>query len=131
MPYELSFRKKVAPADPDQYFNECCVGGDVVSARLLPQIEERYTHVRADQEDWGWFVWFRSENIALAVDICCDDPEAGDFRVHLTSRRRRRLLPAVIEDTPELEDVRALVVSSLEGWVEGPVRVARLDSDYM
>ncbi len=38
VPYELSFTKRVAIADREQYINECCVGGDAVVARLLPLV---------------------------------------------------------------------------------------------
>ncbi|MCL5278989.1 MAG: hypothetical protein M1376_03670 [Planctomycetes bacterium] len=56
MPYEISFLKKVEPTDPDPYINDCCIGGDVVSARLLPLVREQYEAVQAEQEDWGWFI---------------------------------------------------------------------------
>ena len=59
MPYELSFTKRVPIVDREQYINECCIGGDVVVNRLLPSVRSRYTDVQTNQEDWGWFIWFR------------------------------------------------------------------------
>ena len=59
MPYEVSFTKRVPIADREQYFNECCVGGDIVVDVLLPSVRARYEQVQTHQEDWGWFIWFR------------------------------------------------------------------------
>ena len=41
MPYELVFTKQLSVANPGRYINDCCVGGDVVSAALLPALEAR------------------------------------------------------------------------------------------
>ena len=130
MPYELSFEKPLEIGDRDPYFNECCVGGDVVSAQLLPTIRAQYEKVRADQEDWGWFIWFRRGPVQLAVDIFCDEPERGEFRMHVTSRIRRFLLPDPVRDTPELEALKDSVVALLADWIGTPPRVVRLDADF-
>jgi hypothetical protein len=53
MPYELSFTKQIEVANPGLYINDCCVGGDVVSAALLPALEARYGQVDTGEEDWG------------------------------------------------------------------------------
>lgn len=42
MPYELSFTKQLDVTNPARYINECCVGGDLVLAALLPALEARY-----------------------------------------------------------------------------------------
>src|ERR1035437_9801988 len=46
----------------------------------------------------------------LAIDICCDDIPDRKFRILLTSRRKRFLLPPAVSDTPELEQLRDVVV---------------------
>ncbi len=116
MPYEVKFTKRVEVDDPEEYINDCCWGGDVVSQRLLPAIKKSYRDVQADQEDWGWFIWFRHGDLRLAVDIFCDDPETGEFRAHL-SARRERFLRSDLEDRIELDRLRDLVVSQLAEWV--------------
>ena len=127
MPYEVSFTKRVPIADRDQYINECCLGGDVVVNRLLPAVRSRYADVQTNQEDWGWFIWFRRGGVKLAVDVVTDDAEAGAFRIRLTSRTKRLLLFDTVIDTPELDEVRRLVQAELEPWVDGLVTVIRLD----
>ena len=127
MPYELSFTARVPAKPREQYINDCCVGGDAVIDRLLPVIRERYTGIDAGEEDWGWFIWFQAGRVKLAVDVFTDDPEAGEFRVHLTSRRKRRFFGQAIADTPELEDLRELVVRVLERGFGTPVHVERVD----
>lgn len=66
MPYELSLRKRVSIADREQYFNECCIGGDLVTDQLMPMVQQHYTDVQTNQEDWGWFIWFRKGDVRLA-----------------------------------------------------------------
>jgi hypothetical protein len=129
MPFELSFVKRLPALERDRYINECCVGGDLVVDRLLPGVRERYTDVQTEQEDWGWFIWFRQQGVRLAIDVFTDDPDEGAFRVHLTSRVRRLFSDRVV-DTPELEELRAWVTSMLDGWADGPVRVSPLDERY-
>ncbi len=130
MPYEISFVKAVTPEDPSDYFNECCYGGDVVSDRLRPAIQRRYTDIQANQEDWGWFLWFRDGDAHLAVDIFCDDPKTGAFRIHLTSSKRRWFTSKVV-DLPQLEELKQLVASELAAWTGEPVRTERLDENRM
>lgn len=129
MPYEVSFTRKVPIRDRKQYLNECCVGGDAVIDLLLPVVREKYADIQTEQEDWGWFIWFRKGQVKLAIDVFTDDPETGAFRIHLTSRARRLLRLESVVDTPELEELRALVAETLTPWAEGPVVVERLDSD--
>ena len=129
MPYEVSFTKRVPIQDRDDYINECCVGGDAVRDRLLPALQGRYGEVDTNQEDWGWFVWFRKGHVSLAVDIFTDDPDEGAFRIHLTSRTKRLLLFDQIVDTPELEELRALVVAELTAWVGRAVQIAPISAD--
>jgi hypothetical protein len=130
MPYEVSFTKRVAVGDREQYINECCIGGDVVVNHFLPSVRLRYTDVQTDQEDWGWFIRFRKDGVRLAIDVFTDDPDAGSFRVHLTSRTKRWLLLETVVDTSKLEELRALVASELAGWVGGAVKFTRLDRNY-
>lgn len=130
MPYELSFSKPVAVSDESQYINECCYGGDVISDVLLPAVRGRFEDIQANQEDWGWFIWFRRGPIRLAIDIVCDDPKAGAFRIHLTSRTRRWLMFDSVADLPELEEVKGLVESRIEEWTGSRCRVTRLDKEH-
>jgi hypothetical protein len=51
------------------------------------------------------------------------------FRVRLTSRTKRLLFLDGVVDTPELEDLRALVASELASWVGGAVKVDRFVED--
>jgi len=129
MPYEVTFRKRVEVVDREQYINECCVGGDIIVNQLLPSVRARYADIQTEQEDWGWFIWFREGNVRLAIDVFTDDPDAGAFRIHLTSRTRRWALFDRVVDTPELDALRALVSSELAAWVGGPVKIARVDRD--
>ena len=130
MPYEISFTKRVPIVDRDQYINDCCIGGDVVVDHLLPSVRARYTHVQANQEDWGWFIWFRKGNVRLAIDVFTDDPAEGIFRVHLTSRKKLFLLVSHVCDTSELEELRADVTSQLTNWGAAAITTTRLDRSY-
>lgn len=85
MPYEVTFPKSLTVADPELYWNSVCWGGDVVMERLLPAISARYRIDMANQEDWGWFIWFREGPVSLAIDIFRVNPEQGAFRLHLGS----------------------------------------------
>ena len=130
MPYELSFTKRLQIPDREHYINECCVGGDLVVNRLLAPVEARYEDIQTEQEDWGWFIWFREGSTRLAIDVFTDDPESGQFRIHLTSRLKRMLVGDKIVDTPELEDLRRLVLSELSGWVDGTITIGSVDEKY-
>jgi len=129
MPYEVSFTKRVPIQDREDYINDCCVGGDAVRDRLLPAVQARYGDVDTNQEDWGWFIWFRTGHVSLAIDIFTDDAEKGDFRIHLTSRTKRLLVFDDAVDTPELEDLRRLVVADLSDWVGHDVQSALVSVD--
>jgi hypothetical protein len=131
MPYELAFEHEVQITDPERYWNECCVGGDTVLNRLLPALRQGYEGLMTDQEDWGWFAWFEKERVKLAVDVFADDGSAGRFRMHLTSRTPRFLLGHRITDTPELEDLKALVVNVLADWDVKNLEVTRVDEKYL
>lgn len=131
MPYEVSFIRPVPVVDRNQYFNECCVGGDAVVDQLLPSVRARYTDIQTNQEDWGRFIWFKSGSVKLAIDVCTDDPEQGQFRIHLTSRTRRLLLFEAILDTSELEELRTLVESELRARDASAIKTTRLDREYM
>ena len=128
MPYEVSFTKRVEVTDREQYINDCCVGGDIVVNRLLPAVRARYTDIQTEQEDWGWFIWFREGDVRLAIDVFTDDP-AGEFRIHLTSRARRWGVFDRVVDTPELDALRALVASELAAWVGSPVKIEHINRD--
>jgi len=130
MPYELSFTKRLQIPDREHYINECCVGGDLIVNQLLAPVEARYEDIQTEQEDWGWFIWFREGSTRLAIDVFTDDPESGQFRIHLTSRLKRMLVGDKIVDTPELEELRRLVLSELSGWVGGTITIGSLDEKY-
>ena len=130
MPYELSFTKAVGVQDREQYINECCIGGDVVRDVLLPLVSSRYEDVQTEQEDWGWFIWFRKGPVRLAIDIFTDDPEIGAFRIHLTSRVKRFLAFERVVDSPELDALRDAVVEVLSAWA-GRVSCEAIPADEM
>jgi hypothetical protein len=115
MPYEIAFTRPVAIVDRDRYINECCVGGDAVIDAMLPAVQRRYEDIDTNQEDWGWFIWFKKGAVKLALDVHTDDGEAGEFRIRLTSQTKR-FLGYKEADTPELEELRALVESELRKW---------------
>jgi hypothetical protein len=131
MPYEVSFTQQVEVTDPERYWNDCCVGGDIVMDRLLPSLRKTYDGLESNQEDWGWFAWCEKSKVKLAVDVFTDDADSGQFRAHLTSRIQRFLLGDKIEDTPELEELRQLVASELRAWGVQNLRVIRVDNKYM
>jgi hypothetical protein len=129
MPYELTFKKSLPALDDRDYFNRCCIGGDLVVDRLVPAVTARYIELQSNQEDWGWFIWMKSGRVALAIDIFTDDEVAGVFRVHLTSRVRHWHSFGRVEDTPELEQLRAHVLAELETWVDSGITTKHLDHD--
>ena len=132
MPSEVSFVRPVTIANRDSYINDCCVAGDLVADALLPAVRSRYgADIESGQEDWGWFIWFRSGDVRLAIDIHTDDADAGTFRIHLTSRVKRFILSDKVVDTPDLEQLGNLVTSALEGWGATEIRITPLDSSYM
>lgn len=130
MPYELSFTKILAVENPDIYWNECCWGGDRISDHLLPVIRGEYQSVLHDQEDWGWFIWFQDGGTKLAVDVFCDDPKRGVFRIFLTSQVKRPLFGYQIVDTDELFRLKNKVTKELEGWVDDDIVEALLDKNH-
>jgi hypothetical protein len=128
MPYEISFAKTLPPLDHDEYINRCCIGGDIVVNQLLSAVTGRYTSIETNQEDWGWFIWMTQRNVRLAIDIHTDD-ERGLFRVRLTSSRGRWLRPERVEDTPELDQLRTVVIDRLTRWVDGEIECERVEPD--
>lgn len=132
MPYIVSFAKPIKIADNDLYINACCVGGDVVLDRLLPALRERYgDDIQSDQEDWGWFAWFEDAGTRLAVDVYTDEAADGAFQIHLTASRARFLFGARIQDGPELESLRALVLEQLQAWPVSRLNMERVNEKYM
>jgi hypothetical protein len=113
------------------YINTCCYGGDVVSDRLLPLVNEGYSSVQHNQEDWGWFIWFRRGKIELAIDIFCDNTATGAFRIHRTSRQRRLWFLDRVSDTPELEELKERMTRVITQWVGPCPRIVALDDCYM
>lgn len=130
MPYQLEFKKQLAVEDIDLYFNECCIGGDQVTEILLPLVREGYSAIQHEQEDWGWFIWFRRNKEKLAIDVFCDDPESGSFRIFLTSRKKGRFFGYKVTDTNELEVLKSKVAAQLNNWADSPISETRLDEDY-
>jgi hypothetical protein len=116
MHFELSFRKPVTVDSSQAYINECCWGGDMIRDQLLPLISSKYERIRTGQEDWGWFIWFRRNQYQLAVDIFCDHPSTFDFRLRLYSTIRKFFLFHTEVDSPELRELRDLVVEHLHEW---------------
>jgi hypothetical protein len=128
MPYEVGFVKRMTIPDRKLYINDCCVGGDLVVRQLLPLVEPGYSDILTEQEDWGWFIWFRDGEVRLAIDVFTDDADKGMFRILLTSRRRRWLLADTVIDTPELDRLRDLVVSALTEWTGSACTIVRVQT---
>lgn len=132
MPYLIGFKKTVPIVDREQYINDCCVGGDLVLDQLLPRLRARYgKSIQSNQEDWGWFAWFESAGTKLAVDVFTDDEVRCEFQIHLTSRKPRFILGAKTQDTPELEELRQLVIDTLTAWQVDDLSVARANEKDM
>jgi hypothetical protein len=132
MPYIATFVKPLVITDSEHYTNDCCVGGNQVLLQILPSLRERYgASLEINQEDWGWFIWFEFAGINFAVDVHTNDHAAGEFQIHLTSRKPRLLLSAKIQDTSELESLRELVLTSLEAWPVAQLEVERVNEKYM
>jgi hypothetical protein len=131
VPYELAFTKsfEVSHDDPDFYINDCCWGGDVVSDLLLPLVRSDYEKIQAGQEDWGWMIWFRKGDQRFQINIQCDEPKVGEFRIHLVAFRRK-FLRKKIEDTPELKVLRDAVTKTLKEWA-GKVVITPMGANFM
>ena len=127
MPYELAFEKALDITETDRYFNEYCIGGDIVSAALLPALQTRYGAVESGQEDWGWFLWSASDGLRLAVDIFTDDHSTGLFRAHLSTSKRGLLGDRKEPDTPALEELMQVVNGALTSWLGSAPLVDRVD----
>ena len=97
---------------------------------LLPELRRNYGDLQTDQEDWGWFVWFRRNSVSLGVDVFCDDPGSGRYRVHLTSRVSRWFFGDRVVNGPELEELRKTVTSILSTWLGEHLQAVRLDSNH-
>lgn len=63
--------------------------------------------------------------VRLAIDIHCDQPTAGAFRIRLTSRRKKPIGSEML-DTPELDRLRDVVTSSIAAWARS-VRTERVE----
>lgn len=129
MPYQIVFAKTLAISNTDDYVNPCCWGGDVVARRLLPMVEASYRDIQCNQEDWGWFIWFRDGSLTLAIDIFCDDLATGEFRIHLTSKMRKWVSSRIV-DGPELDALKANVLAQLAAWQVSELQASKLDAEY-
>ena len=127
VPYDLTFEKTFEVPDQEGYWNDCCFGGDVIVDQILPSLKDRYSDLWSNQEDWGWFIWFREGGVKFAIEVFCQDRERGEFRVHLSSSKRKWLVWEYAVDTPELERLRDLVHKVLSGWLGNPPRSKRVD----
>ena len=130
MPYQLAFTKPLKVDDPGKYYNDCCYGGDIVVAELLPVVSQGRSEVRTEQEDWGWFIWCKEGSVDLAVDVFCDDPDKGTYRIFLTSKIKRFGMFEKIEDAPALESLRQVVASKLESWTGVAPSLLTLDANH-
>jgi hypothetical protein len=118
MAYEIEFRTKIIPLDPEIYINECCWGGDVIRDRLIPRVKQQFPDCFTEQEDWGWFIWIRRDPILLAVDIYCDDPTKGEFRIHVSARKKKWFSFSAPADVPEVNQLKDIVTQELRQWSE-------------
>jgi hypothetical protein len=128
MPYELSFTKALTIADPKRYINECCSGGDQVIQGLLSAVPV-YDDLQSGQEDWGWYIWFHIAKQKYEINVFCDDPGLGSFRIHLVSKAKSGIFSHKIEDSSELEPLKQRVVANLEAW-GAVVQSTLLDANF-
>ncbi len=127
MPYEFSFTEQVNVADRARYINDCCVGGDIVSAALLPALQARCGQIDDGQEDWGWYLWANEDGLRLAVHVFTDDSLAGRFRARVATSKRRRFFGYREVDTAALEELKDLVHARLTSWIGLPPLVVHDD----
>ena len=129
--YEIAFKKLGLSSTPtgdadapaEEYINECCNGGDIVIARVLPALREGGARVEHGQEDWGWFAWSYHGTRRLAVHVQCDAVETGEMRALVWVYERGPWWALWREreiDGPALDALRDLVLEALEGWADGP-----------
>lgn len=131
MAYEIEFTTTVDVTDPGIYINDCCWGGDVVCDKLLPAVSSTglYENVKTGQEDWGWYIWMRQKTELTRIHIQCDDKQAGEFRIHIFSSKKRWLLWKDM-DLPDVERVQQVIISEVKKW--GTIkRVQRFASDFL
>lgn len=76
------------PDGAGEYINPCCVGGDLVIARVLPALRTRCDRVEHGQEDWGWYAWGYVGSRRLAVDTDCQDPDRGEMVARVSLHER-------------------------------------------
>jgi hypothetical protein len=115
MPYELKFTKVLE--SKSNYINECCFGGDIVIDLLFPAIEEKYSDIQSEQEDWGWFMWFKCGESRCAIDVFCDDAKLGHYIIHLNCRdveRKYLIFKSEMENKYELEILKSKVVEIIQ-----------------
>jgi len=63
------------------------------------------------------------------LDIFCDDPKVGTFRVLLVSRRRRFLWDSTA-NTTELETLCGIVAAELRAWA-GEISVIEVNDKFL
>ena len=130
MPYELKFSKVIVVENRDVYWNECCVGGDKISDHIIPMIRENYSDIQDNQEDWGWFIWFKGGSSKLAIDIFCDDPDEGQYRIFLTSQVKPSFFGYRIIDSEDLVLLKKRTKEVLANWVDSEIVEALLDKNH-
>jgi hypothetical protein len=130
VPLELTFALPglQPPADAD-YINDCCWGGDVITARLLAALPRSHRDVDTGQEDWGWYLWITEGDLRLEFNVFCHSPAQASFQAHLIALRRRRILSNIIIDHPALDELAALAIPLLESWSGRPCAVLRLPAE--
>jgi hypothetical protein len=116
MAYEIRFTKNFTPPDPSLYNNNSCWGGDLVTQQLLPDITPNFEDVESGQEDWGWFIWCWHDKVRLEINIICDAPQTGGFRIQLYANKKTLPFLTGPENPEELEKIRQLVCTRVEAW---------------
>jgi hypothetical protein len=117
VPYDVTFTHRFEVADPSIYWNDCCYAGDLILDRILPYFEGKFRDVRANQEDWGWFIWCLDKSLRLSVCIFCEDVTLGAYRLNLSAVQTRWLLPDRTADLPDLVQARDFVVREIQSWL--------------
>ena len=136
MPYELKFTKKLNYKNEDFYWNPCCYGGEIIIDQLMPIIENSFNDIQSNQEDWGWFIWFSNtedKKNSYGIDVFCDDPERGEYRVQLTSTIKAKSFlwsSSKIINNQALENLKLVIENKLKSFLGTSVISTVLDENY-
>ena len=105
-------------ADPDtEYFNDCCIGGDRIAARVGEAVKDFPGELDHGQEDWGWFVWVREGKCTRMCNITTYDEDGVTFGVRIEGEEKKGWFRTRALTDEELDGWRAAIVGTLAGEI--------------